>query len=249
MRILFATADRDLNASYRDILEQDLGQTVTAFDGTQVLDLLLRESFDLVILDRNLPRIENAELIEQVRRKGIPLFVLTDEPASVRMLTQEPLPSVFLAHPFTPQQMETLVSDVSRCAESREKPVFAGLPVDLSGFCFESGPGLTLGEIRLLTGRRIKDVTSGYRAVGRRSIAAFAENYPIDYPEPEAIVDAVMRRERIREIPVVMRNRKKGKSSITPWRSVYYMIKVTLDILICRISYGLRRDKNNQTEE
>ena len=105
------------------------------------------------------------------------------------------------------------------------------------------------GEIRLLTGRRIKDVTSGYRAVGRRSIAAFAENYPIDYPEPEAIVDAVMRRERIREIPVVMRNRKKGKSSITPWRSVYYMIKVTLDILICRISYGLRRDNNNQTEE
>ncbi|MBQ9415760.1 MAG: response regulator [Clostridia bacterium] len=151
MRILFATADRDLNASYRDILEQDLGQTVTAFDGTQVLDLLFRETFDLVILDRNLPRIENAELIEQVRRKGIPLFVLTDEPASVRMLTQEPLPSVFLAHPFTPQQLETLVSDLRRCAESREKPVFAGLPVDLSGFCFESGPGLTLGEIRLLT--------------------------------------------------------------------------------------------------
>ena len=96
-------------------------------------------------------------------------------------------------------------------------------------------------EIRLMTGVRVKDVTSGFRAVGSNSIAAFCESYPIDYPEPEAIVDAIMRRERIREIPVVMRGRERGKSSITMWRSVYYMIKVTLDVFVCRISYGLRR--------
>ena len=100
------------------------------------------------------------------------------------------------------------------------------------------------GEIRLLTGRTIRDVTSGFRAVGRSSIAAFSRNYPVDYPEPEAIVDAVMRRERISEIPVIMRSRERGRSSITPWRSVYYMIKVTLDILVCRISYGFRRGKS-----
>ena len=97
--------------------------------------------------------------------------------------------------------------------------------------------------IRLLCGIKIYDVTSGFRAVGIRSIRAFAENYPTDYPEPEAILDAVMRRERLTEVPVVMREREHGQSSINLQRSIYYMIKVTLDLIICRISYGIRREK------
>ena len=61
--------------------------------------------------------------------------------------------------------------------------------------------------------------------------------------EPEAILDAVMRRERLTEVPVIMREREHGQSSINLRRSVYYMIKVTLDLVICRISYGVRREK------
>lgn len=99
------------------------------------------------------------------------------------------------------------------------------------------------GLICFLCGLRIFDVTSGFRAVGIRSIRAFAENYPTDYPEPEAILDAVMRRERLTEVPVIMREREHGQSSINLRRSVYYMIKVTLDLVICRISYGVRREK------
>lgn len=99
------------------------------------------------------------------------------------------------------------------------------------------------GLICFLCGLRIFDVTSGFRAVGIHSIRAFAENYPTDYPEPEAILDAVMRRERLTEVPVIMREREHGQSSINLQRSVYYMIKVTLDLVICRISYGVRREK------
>ena len=95
--------------------------------------------------------------------------------------------------------------------------------------------------ITLLCFHRVKDVTSGFRAVNSFFINIFADNYPIDYPEPEAIMDAVMRRKRILELPVVMRERETGKSSINLKRSVYYMIKVTLDIIVCRISYGIRR--------
>ena len=97
------------------------------------------------------------------------------------------------------------------------------------------------GLIHLLCAQKVKDVTSGFRAVRRQSIRAFAEHYPTDYPEPEAIMDAAMRKERIAEVPVVMRERQHGTSSIHLRQSVYYMIKVTLDIFVCRIGYGVRR--------
>lgn len=96
--------------------------------------------------------------------------------------------------------------------------------------------------IWICTGKKIKDVTSGFRAVNRRFIDVYAENYPTDYPEPEAIVEAVMHGGRIMECPVVMKERENGNSSINFVKSIYYMIKVTLAILVCRISFGIRRD-------
>lgn len=94
------------------------------------------------------------------------------------------------------------------------------------------------GLIRLLTGVRVLDVTSGMRAVGRTYIEAYAGNYAQDYPEPEAILYAAARKARILEIPVEMRERSGGKSTISPLRSVYYMIKVSLALIIGRISTG-----------
>lgn len=96
--------------------------------------------------------------------------------------------------------------------------------------------------IFLCTGCRIKDVTSGFRAVNKNFIDIYSRNYPTDYPEPEAIVSAVMYGGRIKEFPVVMREREGGTSSINLIKAAYYMIKVTLAILICRISFGVRRD-------
>lgn len=85
------------------------------------------------------------------------------------------------------------------------------------------------------------DVTSGYRAVNKRFINIYVDDYPTDYPEPEAIVTAIMNKGRIMEVPVQMHAREGGSSSITFGKSVYYMIKVTLAILVCRLSYGIRR--------
>lgn len=95
--------------------------------------------------------------------------------------------------------------------------------------------------ILLTTGKKIMDVTSGYRAVNKRFIDIYVRDYPTDYPEPEAIVTAIMNRGRIMEVPVQMRAREGGSSSITFLKSIYYMIKVTLAILVCRLSYGIRR--------
>lgn len=86
--------------------------------------------------------------------------------------------------------------------------------------------------IRLVTGITIYDATSGFRASGRRSIELFANNYPSDYPEPEAIVVAHNHGLRISEVPVAMHERQGGVTSISPLKSVYYMIKVTLAIVL-----------------
>lgn len=96
---------------------------------------------------------------------------------------------------------------------------------------------------KVLTGVRVKDITSGYRAVNRRFIKIFAQDYPSDYPEPEAMVIAAVYGGRIAEVPVIMKERVSGESSITMKRSVYYMIKVSLAMIIRRVSFGVRRGK------
>ena len=95
----------------------------------------------------------------------------------------------------------------------------------------------------VLTGVRVKDITSGYRLVNRRFIQIFAEDYPADYPEPEAMVIAAVHGGKIKEYPVIMKERENGTSSITIKKSVYYMCKMTLAMLIRRLSFGVRRQK------
>lgn len=94
-----------------------------------------------------------------------------------------------------------------------------------------------------LTGVKVRDITSGYRAVNKFFIQVFAEDYPADYPEPEAMVIAAVYGGKLAEYPVVMKERENGESSITLKKSVYYMCKVSLAMLIRRISFGVRRQK------
>ena len=138
------------------------------------------------------------------------------------------------------------VKDMVKLIEDKQADVVIGSRfIDKEGF--QSSQARRIGIrilsvlIRLMCGAKVKDVTSGFRAVNRRFIELFAENYPDDYPEPEVIVTAKLYGAMINEVPVVMRERTTGKSSINLKRSIYYMIKVSLAIIICRISLGFRR--------
>ena len=86
--------------------------------------------------------------------------------------------------------------------------------------------------ISLVVRRRVTDPTSGFRASNRRAIEYCAAVYPSDYPEPESVVQFARAGLLMREVPVTMNPRYGGQSSITPLRSLYYMIKVVLAILI-----------------
>lgn len=89
--------------------------------------------------------------------------------------------------------------------------------------------------IKALTGETITDPTSGMRMVDRNIMQMFAMEYPKDYPEPETAVTALKRGFTIREIPVEMKARESGKSSISPKRSIYYMIKVPLACIMAAL--------------
>lgn len=97
--------------------------------------------------------------------------------------------------------------------------------------------------IRVCSGVTVTDATSGFRAVNKRLIHFFAENYAQDYPEPEAIVAAKRSGFRIMDVPVVMNERSGGVSSIGGLDSIYYMIKVILAIFACRIVYKKRKER------
>ena len=97
------------------------------------------------------------------------------------------------------------------------------------------GIRLLSSQIRLVTGKKVYDVTSGFRAVNRELIAYYSENYAQDYPEPEAIVMALNNGFRVKEVPARMNERMEGKSSIRLFSSVYYMIKVSLAIFVAGV--------------
>ena len=90
--------------------------------------------------------------------------------------------------------------------------------------------------IKLLTHKEIKDTTSGYRAVDRKIIKLFSKNYPVDYPEPETDALIAKNNFKIKEIPMKMKERDGGKSSITPLKSIYYAIKVGLAVMLACVA-------------
>jgi glycosyltransferase involved in cell wall biosynthesis len=110
---------------------------------------------------------------------------------------------------------------------------FAGDPA-----AFRSSPVRRVGIrifasiVSAVVGQRVTDTTSGFRAVNRRGIILFAADYPHDYPEVEATIMCVKHKLRLTEVPVQMRERTGGRSSITAFRSIYYMAKVLLAIFV-----------------
>ena len=101
-----------------------------------------------------------------------------------------------------------------------------------STFMRRLGKNIISFIIRICCHKKITDPTSGFRAVDKEIIKIFAQKYPTDYPEPESTVDVLKRKYNVVEVPVSMREREGGKSSINIFKSIDYMIKVSLAILI-----------------
>lgn len=89
--------------------------------------------------------------------------------------------------------------------------------------------------VSLLARERVTDTTSGFVGLNRRGIELFASEYPHDYPEVEATLVALRSGLRLHQVQVDMRERQTGTSSITFVRSLYYIVKVTLALLVASL--------------
>lgn len=131
-----------------------------------------------------------------------------------------------------PSQLDALLAPIrageadlvvgSRFAEGRHP----------SSFSRRAGIRILAALVSVLARRKVTDTTSGFRALNRRAITLFAADYPHDYPEAEAVLMATRHRLRLTEVPVKMRPREAGRSSITAARSLYYMAKVIIALLM-----------------
>lgn len=103
-----------------------------------------------------------------------------------------------------------------------------------SSFMRRVGINFLSGLIKLRCGQTVLDCTSGYRAFNRRAIEECVKYYPKKYPEPESALYLIKKDIRVKETPVIMEARDGGTSSISGWRGIYYMIKVSLAILFLK---------------
>ena len=100
--------------------------------------------------------------------------------------------------------------------------------------------------IKMVTHKKVFDVTSGFRACNKKLINYFADHYSIDYPEPDSIAKVLKKNYKIKEIPVNMNERTSGKSSIKFIDSIYYMLKVSICIL--NAAYSANKESSDENE-
>jgi glycosyltransferase involved in cell wall biosynthesis len=104
-----------------------------------------------------------------------------------------------------------------------------------TGLSRRVGIALLSALVSRLVGRPVRDPTSGFLAFNRAVLAAFMDGMPTDFPEVEGRLELHRRGFRLAEVPVRFHPRRGGRSSITFWRSIYYMIKVTFAVLILAV--------------
>jgi glycosyltransferase involved in cell wall biosynthesis len=110
-----------------------------------------------------------------------------------------------------------------------------------STFLRRLGIGFLNKIIYLTTGQKIYDCTSGFRLYGKKSLQLFSNYYPDKYPEPESIVYAILNKLKIAEVSVIMQERKNGKTSISGFSTIFYMLKVSLAILFLKLNFSINQ--------
>ena len=129
--------------------------------------------------------------------------------------------------------------------ENKADMVIGSRFIDKSSSNFKSSKarriGITLISffIKLITGKKIYDTTSGFRAANKKVIERFVNNYPVEYPEPVSTTEVLRLGYKVEEVPVSMNERENGVSSIKAWKNIYYMVNVILSIII--IGLGVKK--------
>jgi glycosyltransferase involved in cell wall biosynthesis len=95
--------------------------------------------------------------------------------------------------------------------------------------------------LRPILGRPVRDPTSGFVGVNRIALSLFSRSFPLEYPEIEALVVLQRKRFRFVEVPCRMRPRRAGRTTITPLKSLYYLVHVLLGVFVNMLKFEGRR--------
>lgn len=101
-----------------------------------------------------------------------------------------------------------------------------------SSFARRIGISIISFFMKLFTRKKVYDTTSGFRAVNKKIIKLFSNDYPVEYPEPVSTVEILKSGYFVKEVPVSMNERENGISSIKAWKKIYYMLNVILSIIV-----------------
>lgn len=147
MDILIADANRDFLSSFKDYFSICGFSADTVFDGTQVITRVAQKHYDLVVLNRHIPRVRCRELVRMLNGERIPTIVITDRMIHTVMLMEDELANSYLRLPFFPGDLTELIGEVMKKHKDGSKFLCGGIEVDEKKF--------TLGESQRVTNEEL----------------------------------------------------------------------------------------------
>lgn len=150
MKILIADSDRDLLISYKKFLELDSHEVLTVFDGAQVILQLSNNTYDIVILNKNIPRVNFKQIIKMLNDNNIPVIVLSDKKITSGMLLDSILANSYLSFPFLPYELSDRIIDVVSKISSKDTLSLNDIEIDVKTFKSFDGTRFTNEEINIL---------------------------------------------------------------------------------------------------
>ena len=174
MRVLFAAPDRDLIRCYETLLAGPDRTVETAFDGVQVLRLLSEGDWDLLILSRDIPRIDWRRIVEHRSLEGPPILLLSAETPDLRFLRDKALPHACLPLPFLPEELEAILRRLLAALNSEAVMELEGRELPISSFRLGKAR-LILSEVEALAaltaGRQPPDDRTALRSLNEKLAA------------------------------------------------------------------------------
>lgn len=151
MRLLLAAPDRDLLLTYKKLLSLGGLDVTDVFDGPQLVGSIAENSFDLVILDRSLPRMDYSDAMRLISERGIPSIVLLPRKVTPKVLLEKPGASSYMNFPFLPSDLSSRIAQVSEKAASEKTLSVGGAEIEVSCFRASDGTPYSNEEINILT--------------------------------------------------------------------------------------------------
>lgn len=157
MKVLIADSDRDFLTSFKKLLEFSGNEVTTVFDGTQVLAKTANHSFDIVILNRSIPRVNSRNIVHILNGSHIPVIMLLGCKINSDILLDDVLANAYLSFPFFPYELTELTKEVTEKVQAKEKLEYADVTVDVSEFLLCGSVRVTNEEINVF--RALTDKT------------------------------------------------------------------------------------------